>query len=101
MACPGGVRSVLARPGKWESEIEEAAASLGASRWQTFRRVLISAVSARPSRLRVSRFVAPAVESTVRLFSAGTPYRHGAPLLSRIRLEPYTRSATASVSACW
>ncbi len=91
IGLPFVVRTVQPALEDLESEIEEAAASLGASRWQTFRRVIFPAVL--PSLLTgfaLSGARAVGEYGSVYFIAGNLPYRTEiAPLLIRIRLEQF------------
>jgi len=101
VGLPFVIRAVQPVLGDLEREVEEAATSLGASRWQTFRRVLLPAV--RPAlltggTLALARGVGE--YGSVVFISGNMPMRTEiAPLLIIIKLEQYNYAEAAAIGA--
>lgn len=99
IGLPFVVRTVQPALADLELEVEEAAACLGASRWQTFRRVILPAIL--PSVLTgfAMAFARAVGEFGSVYFIAGNmPYRTEiAPLLILIRLEQFDYVGAAAI----
>lgn len=100
ISLPFVVRTVQPVLADLDHELEEAAASLGASRWQTFRRVILPALT--PSFMTgfALAFARSVGEYGSVIFIAGnTPYvSEIAPLLIVIRLEEFDYDAATAIA---
>jgi len=99
IGLPFVVRTVQPALDDLDQELEEAAASLGATRWQTFRRVILPAIL--PSLLTgfAMAFARAVGEFGSIYFIAGNmPYKTEiAPLLILIRLEQYDYAGATAI----
>lgn len=99
VGLPFVVRTVQPALQEMEAELEEAAASLGATRWQTFRRVILPAIL--PSVLTgfAMAFARGVGEFGSVYFIAGNmPYKTEiAPLLILIRLEQFDYAGATAI----
>jgi sulfate transport system permease protein len=99
IGLPFVVRTVQPALEDLEQELEEAAASLGATRWQTFRRVIFPAVM--PALLTgfAMAFARAVGEYGSVYFIAGNmPYKTEiAPLLIKIKLEQYDYTGATAI----
>ena len=92
------VEPVLADLG---ADVEEAAASLGASRWQTFRRVILPAIAPALATGFALAFARAVGEYGSVIFIAGNmPYKSEiAPLLIIIQLEQFNYAGATAIAA--
>jgi len=100
IGLPYVVRTVQPVLQDLESEIEEAAASLGATRWQTFRRVLLPALAPAIGTgfaLALARGIGE--YGSVVFISGNLPFRTEiAPLLIMTKLEQYDYSGATAIA---
>jgi sulfate transport system permease protein len=100
IGLPYVVRTVQPVLQDLESEIEEAAASLGATRWQTFRRVLLPALAPAIGTGFALAFARAIGEyGSVVFISGNLPFRTEiAPLLIMTKLEQYDYSGATAIA---
>lgn len=101
IGLPYVVRTVQPVLQDLESEIEEAAASLGATRWQTFRRVLLPALAPAIGTGFALAFARAIGEyGSVVFISGNLPFRTEiAPLLIMTKLEQYDYAGATAIAA--
>jgi len=99
IGLPFVVRTVQPVLADLEKEVEEAAASLGATRWQTFRRVLLPALlPALLTGYALSFARAVGEYGSVVFISGNMPYKTEiTPLLIMISLEQYNYAGAAAL----
>jgi sulfate transport system permease protein len=100
IGLPYVVRTVQPVLQDLESEIEEAAASLGATRWQTFRRVLLPALAPAIGTGFALAFARAIGEyGSVVFISGNLPFRTEiAPLLIMTKLEQYDYAGATAIA---
>jgi sulfate transport system permease protein len=100
IGLPFVVRTVQPVLEDFEAEVEEAAASLGASRWQTFRRVLLPAVTpALLTGFALAFARAIGEYGSVVFISGNMPMKTEiAPLLIMTKLEQYDYAGASAIA---